>query len=144
MDAKILLVEDSDDDIQLTLRAFKKKNILNEIVIAKDGEEALDILFGRNGQSAFRPSLILLDLKLPKLDGLEVLEQLHSDEKTRHIPAVVLTTSNEEDDIVKSYKYGAKSYIRKPVDFNEFTEAVGHLGLYWLMLNEPYPQDKDN
>jgi len=144
MDAKILLVEDNDDDIQLTLRAFKKKNILNEIVIAKDGEEALDFLFGRNGKPSFRPSLILLDLKLPKLDGLEVLEQLQSHEKTRYIPAVVLTTSNEEDDIVKSYTHGAKSYIRKPVDFNEFTEAVGHLGLYWLMLNEPYPQDKDN
>lgn len=140
MSGKILLVEDNDDDVVLTLRALKQKNILNEVVIAKDGVEALDILFGRNGRKELKPSLILLDLKLPKVSGLEVLTEIHQNEKTKKYPVVVLTTSNEEDDIVSSYSLGAKSFIRKPVDFTQFTEAVGQLGLYWLVLNEPNPK----
>lgn len=140
MSGKILLVEDNEDDITLTLRALKKKNIANEVVIARDGVEALDLLQGRNGKAAVKPALILLDLKLPKLDGLEVLKEIRQDELTRGFSVVVLTTSNQEEDIVKSYSLGANSYIRKPVDFIQFTEAVGQLGLYWLVLNEPNPQ----
>lgn len=139
MNNPILLVEDNEDDVELTLRALKKKNILNEVVIARDGVEALNILYGRNDTTKVIPSLILLDLKLPKLDGLEVLKEIHENEATKKYPVVVMTTSNEEDDIVRSYDLGAKSFIRKPVNFNEFTEAVGQLGIYWLMLNEPNP-----
>ncbi|ELR72452.1 Response regulator [Fulvivirga imtechensis AK7] len=139
MSGKILLVEDSEDDITLTLRALKKKNIANEVVIVRDGVEALDKLFGRNGENLVKPALILLDLKLPKLDGLEVLKEIRKNEKTKGYSVVVLTTSNQEEDIVKSYSLGANSYIRKPVDFAQFTEAVGQLGLYWLVLNEPNP-----
>ncbi|MTI19443.1 response regulator [Fulvivirga sp. RKSG066] len=135
----ILLVEDNPDDVELTLRALKKKNILNEVVVASDGVQALDLLFGRNGVKAIKPSLILLDLKLPRIDGLDVLKEINENEITKEYPVVVLTTSSEEDDIVKSYGYGAKSFIRKPINFAEFTEAVGHLGVYWLILNEPYP-----
>lgn len=137
--SKILLVEDNEDDVELTLRAFKKKNVANQVVVARDGVEALDYLFGRNGKEKLVPALILLDLKLPKVDGIEVLKQIHENRGTKYIPVVVLTTSNEEDDIVKTYDLGAKSYIRKPVDFMEFTEAVGQLGIYWLMLNQPHP-----
>lgn len=144
MSGKILLVEDNEDDVLLTLRALKQKNILNEVVIAKDGVEALDIIFGRNGQKALRPALILLDLKLPKVSGLEVLTEIHKNEQTKMYPVVVLTTSNEEDDIVKSYTLGAKSFIRKPVDFGQFAEAVGQLGLYWLVLNEQNPTIRDD
>ncbi|GAA0891876.1 response regulator [Fulvivirga kasyanovii] len=140
MSGRILLVEDNEDDITLTLRALKKKNIANEVTLARDGVEALDILFGRNGKERIKPALILLDLKLPKLDGLEVLKEIRQHESTKGLSVVVLTTSNQEEDIIKSYSLGANSYIRKPVDFVQFTEAVGQLGLYWLVLNEPNPQ----
>lgn len=137
---KILLVEDNPDDIDLTIRALKKNNIVNELIIAHDGVEALDYLFG-TGAFAGRdlsdmPQVILLDLKLPKINGLEVLQQLRADERTRFLPVVVLTSSREEQDIVASYNFGANSYVRKPVDFTEFTEAVRQLGLYWFLLNQ--------
>lgn len=139
----ILLVEDNPDDEMLALRAFKKNNITNEIVVARDGVEALDYLFGNAGyagrDTSHQPALILLDLKLPKMDGLEVLKALRADARTRLIPVVVLTTSKEEDDLLKSYTFGANSYIRKPVDFNQFIDAVRQVGLYWLVLNEPLP-----
>ena len=136
----ILLVEDNPDDEALTLRALKKNNILNEVVVARDGEEALDYLFG-TGKYAGRdtsqqPQVILLDLQLPKVGGLEVLQRLRADQRTALQPVVILTTSNEEKDILGSYERGANSYIRKPVDFNQFIEAVRQLGLYWLVLNE--------
>ncbi len=139
----ILLVEDNPDDEALTLRALKKNHILNEVVVARDGAEALDYLFG-TGAHAGRdvrdaPQVVLLDLKLPKVDGLEVLRRLRADARTRLQPVVVLTTSSEERDIVSSYELGANSYIRKPVDFNQFMEAVRQLGLYWLVLNVPPP-----
>lgn len=139
----ILLVEDNPDDVALTLRALKKNNIANEVVVAKDGVEALDYLFGEGsyaGRDANNvPAVILLDLKLPRIDGLEVLERLRKDERTNFAPVVVLTSSREEQDLVRSYKLGANSYIRKPVDFTQFSEAVRQLGLYWLVLNEPVP-----
>ena len=136
----ILLVEDSPDDELLTIRALKKNNILNEVVVARDGVEALDFIFGR-GTYADRdpselPQLVLLDLKLPKVDGLEVLRQVREDERTCRLPVVILTSSKEENDLAKSYRLGANSYIRKPVDFNQFSEAIKNLGLYWLVLNE--------
>ena len=137
MKRKILLVEDNPDDVALTLRALKKNNIANEVIVAKDGIEALDYLFGDNATSV--PAVILLDLKLPKIDGLEVLERLRKDERTKFAPVVVLTSSKEEQDLVRSYKLGANSYIRKPVDFIQFSDAVRQLGLYWLVLNEPAP-----
>ncbi len=136
----ILLVEDNPDDVQLTLRALKKGNIMNEVVVAPDGVEALDYLFGTGKYSGrdtkVLPQLVLLDLKMPRMDGLEVLQRIRWDERTRLQPVVVLTTSSEEKDRVESYKLGANSYIRKPVDFNQFVEAVRQLGLYWLVLNE--------
>ncbi|MCX9026400.1 MAG: response regulator [Candidatus Methanoperedens sp.] len=139
----ILLVEDNPDDVALTLRALKKNNIANEVIIAKDGVEALDYLFGEGAYSGrdanHIPAVILLDLKLPKVDGLEVLERLRKDDRTKLAPVVVLTSSKEEQDLVRSYKLGANSYIRKPVDFIQFSEAVRQLGLYWLVLNEPVP-----
>jgi two-component system response regulator len=136
----ILLVEDNPDDVTLTMRALKKSNIMNEIVVARDGVEALDFLFG-TGQYAGRdtktnPQVILLDLKMPKLDGLEVLRRIRADARTQPLPVVVLTTSSEDRDRIESYKLGANSYVRKPVDFNQFVEAVQQLGLYWLVLNE--------
>jgi len=136
----ILLVEDNPDDIELTLRAFNKNNIANEMVIAHDGAEALDYLFG-TGDYADRdtndmPRIILLDLKMPKLDGLQVLERLRADERTELTPVVILTSSKEEQDLVSSYKTGANSYVRKPVDFNQFVDAVRQIGLYWLLINE--------
>lgn len=141
MNAKsILLVEDNENDIQLTLRALKKNGISNEIVIARNGEEALEYLHG-TGQYAGRnsdqlPQVVLLDLKLPKVDGHEVLQHIRSNERTRYLPVVVMTSSKEEQDILSSYHLGANSYIRKPVDFEQFSEAVRSLGLYWLLLNE--------
>jgi two-component system response regulator len=140
MNKVILLVEDNPDDVKLTLRALKKSNILNEVVVAQDGVEALDYLFG-TGKHAGRdtrvmPQLVLLDLKMPKMDGLEVLQRLRGDEKTRLLPVVVLTTSSEDKDRIESYKLGANSYVRKPVDFDQFVDAVRQLGLYWLVLNE--------
>ncbi len=136
----ILLVEDNPDDVQLTLRALKKSKIMNDVVVAQDGIEALDYLFG-TGKHAGRdakglPQVVLLDLKMPKMDGLEVLQRIRGDERTRLLPVVVLTTSSEDRDRVESYKLGANSYVRKPVDFNQFAEAVNQLGLYWLVLNE--------
>ena len=145
MDKKIiLLVEDNPDDEALTLRAFKKNNIGNEVIVARDGAEALDYLFG-NGESAGRgkrtisPAIILLDLKLPKIDGLEVLRRLRDDARTKLLPVIILTSSKEEQDLLNGYRLGANSYIRKPVDFGQFIEAVRQLGLYWLVLNEVPP-----
>jgi two-component system response regulator len=136
----ILLAEDNPDDVQLTLRALKKSKIMNEVVIAQDGVEALDYLFG-TGKYAGRdtrvlPQVVLLDLKMPRMDGLEVLHRLRNDERTRLLPVVILTTSSEDKDRVESYTQGANSYIRKPVDFEQFVNAVQQLGLYWLVLNE--------
>ena len=136
----ILLVEDNPDDVQLTLRALKKNKIMNEVVVAQDGVEALEYLFG-TGKYAGRdtkalPQVVLLDLKMPKMDGHEVLQRIRKDERTKLLPIVILTTSSEDRDRVESYKVGANSYIRKPVDFNQFAEAVSQLGLYWLVLNE--------
>ncbi len=136
----ILLVEDNPDDVELTRRAFRKNNIANNMVVARDGVEALDYLFGR-GAFADRdvrdpPRLVLLDLKLPKLDGLQVLERLRADERIKLTPVVILTSSKEEQDLVSGYQTGANSYVRKPVDFNQFVEAVRQIGLYWLLINE--------
>jgi CheY-like chemotaxis protein len=137
----ILLVEDNPDDVALTLRAFKRSRLANDIVVAGDGEEALAYLFGtREGSDGpLEPEVVLLDLKLPKLDGLEVLKRLRADERTRRTPVVVLTSSNEQRDIVTSYDLGANSFVRKPVDFSEFVDAARQLGVYWLALNEPPP-----
>lgn len=139
----ILLVEDHPDDEELTMRALAKNNILNQVVVARDGVQALEYLLGTGAHAGrdttVMPQLILLDLKLPKIDGLEVLRRLRADERTRFLPIVILTSSKEEQDLIKSYKLGANSYIRKPVDFIEFTKAVQQLGLYWLILNEPVP-----
>lgn len=142
-DKTILLVEDNPDDEALTLRALRKNLILNEIVVARDGAEALDYLFGtgiHDGRdTSIQPQLILLDLKLPKIDGLEVLKRLRADPRTALQPVAILTTSNEERDIITSYQLGANSYIRKPVDFDQFIESVRQLGLYWLVLNTAPP-----
>lgn len=140
----ILLVEDNPDDEALTLRAFRKNNMMNRIVVVHDGEEALDFLF-RRATFAMRdpdevPEMVLLDLKLPKIDGLEVLRQIRSDPRTRLLPVVILTSSKEEQDLLEGYSQGANSYVRKPVDFNQFLEAVKQLGMYWLVLNEPPPR----
>ena len=137
----ILLVEDNPDDEALTLRALKKNNIGNKFNVVRDGAEALDFLFCTGAyidrDPNEKPQVILLDLKLPKVDGLEVLRRLRLDERTRLLPVVILTSSKEEQDMVDGYKYGANSYVRKPVDFNQFVQAVRQLGLYWLVLNEP-------
>ena len=138
---EILLVEDNQNDVELTLRALKKNNLTNKVHVVKDGTEALEYIFA-NGAYAHRkiedhPRVILLDLKLPKVDGLEVLHQIKSDERTKMIPVVVLTSSKEERDLVESYRLGANSYITKPVDFESFVKAVSELGLYWLLLNQP-------
>ena len=142
-DKLILLVEDNPDDQALTLRALKKNNIRNRVVIRQDGVEALDFLFCRGADAARdphdMPQVILLDLKLPKIDGLEVLRRLRADERTHLLPVVILTSSKEEQDMIQGYGYGANSYVRKPIDFNQFVEAVNQLGLYWLVLNEPPP-----
>jgi CheY-like chemotaxis protein len=137
---EILLVEDNPNDVELTLRALKKHNLANKVHVVKDGAEALDYLFANeiyaNRDISQSPKVVLLDLKLPKVDGLEVLRQIKSDERTKTIPVVVLTSSREEQDMIESYKLGVNSYIVKPVDFDKFLDAVGELGLYWLLLNE--------
>jgi two-component system response regulator len=136
----ILLVDDSPDDVELTIRAFQRNGIANEVIVASDGEEALDYLFAAGtfaGRTpADNPALVLLDLKLPKLMGLEVLKQIRADDRTRRLPVVVLTSSNEDQDIIQSYDLGANSFVRKPVDFGQFVQAARQLGLYWLVLNE--------
>ena len=139
----ILLVEDNPDDVDLTLLAFKKNNILNEVVVAHDGEEALELLYGEAPeafpQRGVTPALILLDLNMPKVNGIEVLQRVRSSLDTRLLPVVVLTSSKEERDLLESYSLGCNSYIRKPVDFTQFVEATRQLGFYWLLLNEPPP-----
>jgi two-component system response regulator len=140
----ILLVEDNPDDEELTLRALKKNNILNQVTIVRDGAEALDYLFCQGAyagrDASLQPAVTLLDLKLPKVEGLEVLKRMRADERTRLLPVVILTSSREEQDLISGYRLGVNSYIRKPVDFSQFMEAIRQLGLYWLMMNEPPPQ----
>jgi two-component system response regulator len=142
-DKIILLVEDNGDDEALTIRALEKNNIRNEVVVARDGAAALDYLFGLRAyegrDTSALPQIVLLDLKLPKVDGLEVLRRIRADERTKRVPVVILTSSKEERDLLDGYELGANSYIRKPVDFTEFAEAVRQLGVYWLILNEPPP-----
>jgi two-component system, response regulator len=141
--AEILLVEDNPADVELTLRALEKNRVANRINVVRDGEEALDFLFCRDAYAhragSAPPKVILLDLKLPKVDGLEVLRQVKGDPRTRAIPVVVLTSSTEERDLVASYNLGANSYIQKPVDFEQFQATIGQLGLYWLVINQPPP-----
>src|SRR5262245_53944957 len=143
MDRCILLVEDSRDDEALTLRALKKNNIRNEVVVARDGVEAVDYLFGTGAYAgrdvSVMPQVVLLDLKLPRMDGFEVLERTRSSEATKFLPVVILTTSNEDQDRLRGYGLGANSFVRKPVEFDKFIEAVRQLGLYWLILNEAAP-----
>ena len=144
MSKDILLVEDNPDDVTLTLRAFKRSHVMNTIAVARDGIEALDYLFARgayeNRAGAPLPTLIILDLKLPKLDGLGVLKALRAEKRTRLLPVVILTSSKEEQDLISGYSLGANSYVRKPVDFAEFVEAVKVLGIYWLMMNQSPPE----
>ena len=135
----ILLVEDNPDDVELTERAFAKNHIANEVVVLTDGAQACDFLFGSDRGGRSLPQVILLDLKLPKISGLEVLEKIRGDAATRLIPTVILTSSKQEEDLLEGYRLGVNSYVRKPVDFNEFVEAVRQVGLYWLVLNEPPP-----
>jgi two-component system response regulator len=139
----ILLVEDNADDVELTLRALKKNNITNQVVVMGDGAEALDYFAGKGAHAgrdtSVLPAVVLLDVKLPKVDGLEVLRSLRADEATRVVPVVILTSSREEQDLVKGYSLGANSYVRKPLSFQEFAEAVRQLGMCWLLLNEPPP-----
>ncbi len=146
MERTILLVEDNPDDVELTLRALQQYNVRNQIAVVRDGAEALDYLFAR-GAYAERsacpvPAVVILDLKLPKMDGFEVLQHMRADERTKLVPVVILTSSKEERDMVNGYKLGANSYVRKPVDFTEFVEAARQLGLYWLVINEPPPQTR--
>ena len=141
----ILLVEDNPDDVELALRAFKKSNIQNEIVVAEDGVVALEYLFSTGryaGRKSGLPEVVLLDIKLPKLDGLEVLRRLRADDRTKRLPVVVLTSSSEDQDVLRSYDLGANSYVRKPVDFGQFVEAARQLGLYWLVLNQRAPDSQ--
>lgn len=142
-DKIILLVEDNPDDVDLTIRAFKKNNIKNEVIVAHDGTEALDYLSGSGKfagrDTAIMPILILLDIQLPKMNGHEVLRKIRENEKTKLIPVVILTSSKEENDLQSSYKNGCNSYVQKPVDFAEFNQAIQNLGIYWLLLNEPPP-----
>lgn len=139
----ILLVEDNADDEALTLRAFGRNNIRNEIIVVRDGAAALEYLFGTGAHEGRDPSelpqVVLLDLKLPKVDGIEVLKRIRADDRTALLPVVILTSSKEQQDIINGYRFGCNSYVRKPVDFDEFMEAARQLGLYWLLLNEPAP-----
>ena len=143
MEKTIMLVEDNPDDEELTLRALRKANIANEVFIARDGQEALDFLFG-TGKHAGRtpptmPAVVLLDLKLPKLDGIDVLKRMRADPRTRLIPVVVLTSSSEDEDMLRSYQSGANSYVRKPIEFSAFADAVTQLGMYWVLINQTPP-----
>lgn len=147
MDCKILLVEDNSDDAELTRIAFEEANICNDIAIVSDGEEALDYLFA-TGKYSDRdmndmPAVILLDLKLPKINGLDVLKRIREDERTNCLPVIILTSSKEDEDVISSYRTGANAYVRKPVDYNRFVEAANTLGLFWLVLNEPPPRKRD-
>ena len=135
----VLLVEDNRNDEALTIRAFRKNNILNEIVVTRDGAEALAHLFPGDGADVGRPTFILLDLKLPKVDGLEVLHRIRADPRTRHVPVIVLTTSAQDEDVIASYSLGANAYVRKPVRFSDFAEAVKAIGVFWLLHSEPMP-----
>jgi two-component system response regulator len=135
----ILLVDDNPDDVTFTLRAFKQNNIDNELVVADDGERALELLLPENAALALKPALVLLDLKLPKFDGLEVLRRIRGDPRTASLPVVVLTTSSEQADVISSYRLGANSFVRKPVVFSEFLEAANMLGMYWLLINHSTP-----
>jgi len=141
---EILLVEDNPDDIDMTLRALRKANIVNHIKIARDGQEALEFIFGEDTQAAHNldevPKLILLDLKLPRIDGFEVLKRIKGNPRTKRVPIVVLTSSREQQDVVETYQLGVNSYIVKPVNFESFVDAVGKLGMYWLLLNQPPPK----
>jgi len=136
-------VEDNPNDVELTLRAFDKSKVANEIVVARDGEEAIDYLFSTGAHAerdpTMKPEVVLLDMNLPKIDGLGVLRRIRADERTRRLPVVILTSSKEEKDVLSSYDLGANSFIRKPVDFGQFAEAMSHLGIYWLVMNEPSP-----
>ena len=138
---KILVVEDNPDDVELTLLAFKKNNITNEVVVVNDGEKALEYLFCTGKYANLgpedRPAVVLLDIKLPKVNGFEVIKKMRSEERTKLIPVVILTSSKQEQDLINGYKFGCNSYVRKPVEFNEFAEAVRQVGLYWLLINEP-------
>jgi two-component system response regulator len=136
----ILLVEDNPDDVTFTLRAFQKNNIFNEVVVAPDGQKALDLLLPETTMPALQPALVLLDVKLPKIGGLEVLRRIRCDPRTESLPVIVLTTSSEESDIVNSYRLGANSFIRKPVVFDDFVHAASVLGIYWLLINQPTPE----
>ena len=138
---KILLVEDNPDDIALTMRALKSHNITNDVVVAQDGVEAIEYLFGTTARPAPAelPAVVLLDLKLPKINGMEVLQRIRADERTKLLPVVILTSSDEERDVLEGYSLGANSYVRKPVDFVEFTQAAKQLGLYWLLMNRAPP-----
>ncbi len=146
-DRTILLVEDNPDDVELTLRALKKHNIANEVTVMRDGQEALDYLLGGHEHAGCEPkdlpAVVLLDLKLPRVDGMEVLQQLRAHQCTKLLPVVVLTSSKQQQDMISSYKLGANSFVRKPVEFGEFAEAVRQLGLYWLLLNESPPPECD-
>jgi two-component system response regulator len=135
----VLLVEDNPADVKLTQRAFKKNNIMNEIIVAEDGARAIELL---GDAGAPLPQMVLLDLKLPKVDGLEVLKSIRQNDRTRLLPVIILTSSREEADLIRGYSLGANSYIQKPVDFEQFSEAVRQLGLYWLVLNEPAPEPR--
>ena len=142
----ILLVEDNPDDVELTLRALKQHNVKNEITVVRDGAAALDYLFATGAyadrDTSALPTVVILDLKLPKVDGLEVLQRIRADERTKLVPVVILTSSKEEQDMINGYKLGANSYVQKPVDFGQFIEAAQQLGLYWLVLNEPPPRSR--
>jgi len=136
----VLLIEDNDDDIELTRRAFARNHILNELVVARDGAEASALLFGEDREQLL-PQFILLDLKLPKVSGLELLKEIRANPRTALIPTVILTSSKQDEDLIAGYRLGVNSYVRKPVDFNEFVEAVRQVGLYWLVINQPPPVD---
>lgn len=144
----ILLVEDNPNDVELTLRAFEKSKIIGQIVVARDGEQAIHYLFSTGPHAdrdpSMMPGVVLLDMKLPKIDGLGVLRRMRSDERTRRLPVVMLTSSKEEKDVNSSYDLGANSFVRKPVDFGELVDAARHLGIYWLVMNEPAPPSRDN